>query len=165
MCSWRRVNWSLILLGEIISPFSDVRDWTATSTAFRFSSVAFSGHLPFRCDLLLANSSSSARSCAAAGVDVAAAGTTREMGLLAKTSVKFRQWNSVLSKISPRFWHSWKYLLLYCPFNGLFANETFPKCYMSSTIRLRSPIAYWVCIEIVSVHWHGDCEVKLESFE
>ena len=71
-----------MLLGGIISPLSDVRDCTATSTsAFRFSSVAFSGHYSFRSSLLLINSSSC--SCGATGMEVAeaeAASMPRETG-------------------------------------------------------------------------------------
>ena len=70
-----------MLLGGIISPLSDVRDCTATSTAFRFSSVAFSGHFSFRSRLLLVNSSSC--SCGATEMEVAdaqAAGMPCETG-------------------------------------------------------------------------------------
>ena len=70
-----------MLIVGIISPLSDVRDCTATSTAFRFSSVAFSGHFSFRSNLLLVNSSFC--SCGTTGMEVAdadAAGMPRETG-------------------------------------------------------------------------------------
>ena len=70
-----------MLLGGIISPLSDVRDCTTTSTAFRFSSVAFSGHFSFRSSLFLVNSSSC--SCGVTGLEVAdaeTAGMPRETG-------------------------------------------------------------------------------------